>query len=87
MSYHYGFSFGQISETPLAAVEAYLVRLPKYAAQGKLDLAQAVSMPYMTDDNRRVMLGEWERIANDGMQTAKKATKADLIMLGIGVSN
>jgi len=86
LSFWYGIGFGDAAEMPMAAMEAYLERIPARQAELKLALADAVSLPHMKKNDRERSVREWERAANvDSEQTARVAPRGLLKLMGIGV--
>lgn len=71
---------------PLGTIQVYLMRLPGVQAEMKMALAEAASKPHMEKSDQRRVLKGWQRLAygHVGMG-AKKASKDDLRMIGIGV--
>ena len=70
---------------PLAAINAYLDRLPARQAELKLLLSDAVSIPHMKENHRREAQSAWMRAARISMESAQTASPARLKMMGIGV--
>ena len=49
-------------------------------------MVDAASVPHMKDEDRMRLIQTWQRQAYGDDLPVKKATKADLMMLGIGVN-
>lgn len=71
---------------PIAAIGAYLERLPAREAELTLLMADAAAYPHMKESHRKRALSGWLRSANAGARrVARRASPARLRMLGIGV--
>lgn len=71
---------------PIAALGAYMERLPARIAEYKLATAEAAMLPSLKDAARRSALRSWEREARRfSGGTARVAPTAVLKALGIGV--
>lgn len=79
----YGLSFSEINAMPIAAIRAYLDRIPAIQAEQRLIVGDGASLPYMKDPQR--VIRNWQKIAYDGMTEKKVATPGILKMMGIGV--
>jgi mannitol/fructose-specific phosphotransferase system IIA component len=71
---------------PLAAISAYLERLPARQAELKLLLSDAVSIPHMKENHREAAQSAWMRAAMiEADNSIKPASPARLKLMGIGV--
>lgn len=71
---------------PIAAINAYLERLPARQAELKLVMSDAVSTPHMKERDRAATLKGWMRAAKiDADANVKPASPARLKLMGIGV--
>ncbi len=69
---------------PKRAIEIYLQRIPGLKAETKLMLAEAYSVAWMEQNDRRKTLQRWEQEAFGEILPAKKARKSDFARMGIG---
>ena len=70
----------------MAAINAYLERLPARMAEYKLAMAEASTVPHMKKNDRKQTLDAWQKAANVfSPQKAKPASPARLKLMGIGV--
>lgn len=74
-----------MSDMPVAAINAYMVRLPARQSEMKLLLSDAVSIPHMKESHRQSALNNWMRMAMISSENATPASPARLKMMGIGV--
>lgn len=79
----YGLSFQEINGMPLAAIEAYLVNVPRVLAERKLVTGEGAVLPWMKDPRKQ--LKRWQRLAYPSQPRAAPATPGMLRSLGIGV--
>lgn len=68
---------------PVAAIKAYLERLPAVQAQDKLVMFEAANAVWMERHDKRRTLRGWQRLAF-GEVPAKLVEKKDLPVLGLG---
>lgn len=85
LSFWYGMSFSSVNEMPLAAIQAYLDRLPKVKADFKIELNEVVMRPHMEGKNQKSLHDSWQRsFFGEKKNKVKKAKKSDLAQIGIG---
>lgn len=71
---------------PIAAIGAYVERLPARIAELKMAMAEAGSIPHMKKGDRETTLRDWRRtIEQVSVERALVATPARLRLMGIGV--
>jgi len=70
---------------PMAAIGAYLERLPARMAELRLAMADAASIPHMKENARNSTMREWIRTANQNREHAEIVSPVRLKLLGIGV--
>lgn len=80
-------SFGEFAETPLAALEVLMARLPARQAEQKMVDADVISLPHLKKRDREARVGAWQRVlgAARGGGSAPVASRAKLKLMGIGV--
>lgn len=84
MTFWYGLGFADISNMPMAAIQAYLINLPVRQAELKLLMAEVESIPNMKKQDRESLLKDWMQTARV-KPAVRKATPGILKLLGIGV--
>lgn len=80
----YGLSYESINTMPLAAITAYLERIPAITAERKLITGEAASVPWTKNPSRT--LKAWQQQAyGSSSRPARPATPGMLKLIGIGV--
>ena len=69
---------------PKATIEAYLRRLPAVKAELKFLSLEAYSTVWMERRDKRSIIRQWQRAAFGELVKPKKATKGDMMRMGIG---
>jgi hypothetical protein len=93
LSFWYGLSFAEVAAMPLAAIQAYLERIPQRMAEAKLILGEAASMPHMKENQRKSAINGWLRMAQaantvpSGAVVSETVLRARLKLMGIGGRN
>lgn len=86
MSFWYGLSFADISEMPMAAIEAYMNRLEIRKTEVRLMLADVTMLPNMKKNDRVSIVNNWMKLLEITNQAkAIPASPGRLKMMGIGV--
>jgi hypothetical protein len=71
---------------PVAAIEAYLDRLAANLAELKILMADANTLPYLSESARNERLRGWMKVVNQYYPApARPATPARLKLMGIGI--
>lgn len=78
-------SFSDVNAMPLAAIQAYLGRLPKVKADFKLELNEVVMRPRMEKGDQKILHDSWQRsFFGDKRNNARRASAVDLVRMGLG---
>jgi len=79
-------SFADFAETPLAALETLMERLPARQAEMKLVEADVISLPHMKASDRNATVNGWRRVLGQGREkVVRVASKGKLRLMGLGV--
>ena len=71
---------------PLAAIDAYLARLPKVQAEYSLIFSDVVNLPWLDKEHRTQVHERWQMAINNGAAASAAAPQlAALKLIGIGV--
>lgn len=84
LAFWYGLSYQDVAGMPMIAIRAYLEYLPRRLAEWRMMMAEATSLPYMREAQRREVVNGWRRQAGWPSAVARPATPEILRMLGIG---
>ena len=72
---------------PMAAIWAYLERLPALLAAERLEMAAVVSLPHLRDRDRRAVLRRWQHeMMGQATNVKARVTRASLAAVGIKFS-
>lgn len=80
----YGLGWLDLIEMPIAAIQAYMEKVPNMLALQKLVAGEGAVVPYTKD--WKDVLNTWQR-EFQGEHEAAVATPGMLMMMGIGVSH
>ncbi|CAK0773815.1 hypothetical protein CCP3SC15_480009 [Gammaproteobacteria bacterium] len=82
----YGLSFGEIRYgMPLAAIKAYIERIPQVLAERKIIAGSGAAVPFMADPEKTMEM--WSETAYGENVARVIATPGMLKMIGIGVEH